>query len=74
MSSDKERRDILRWLSKLDFEDDHETLFLKRYGVTGKWLIEAQAFTDWLSEDKSSILWCYGNRMHSLSILKSTLN
>ncbi|KAL0632593.1 hypothetical protein Q9L58_008524 [Maublancomyces gigas] len=68
---DKERGDILRWLSKLDFEDDHETLFLKRYGVTGNWLIESQAFRDWIGADKSSILWCYGNPGAGKSVLAS---
>ncbi|KAL0631967.1 hypothetical protein Q9L58_009170 [Maublancomyces gigas] len=70
---DKERRDILHWMSKLDFEDDHETFFSKRYGDTGSWLIESQAFTDWLDADKSSVLWCYGRPGAGKSVLASLI-
>lgn len=59
---DKERRALLRWLSRLEFEDDHDILFSKRHGDTGNWLLESQEFKDWLSGDESCTLWCHGSR------------
>ena len=62
MVTDRKHRDILQWLSKDDFEATHERHWKKRFGNTGKWLLEHRDFVCWKEESNSGLLWCYGSR------------
>jgi hypothetical protein len=58
----EERRGFLHWISANDFEDDHDTIFAKRYPGTGTWLIQRIEFRQWFDGQKSALLWCFGKR------------
>ncbi|KAI5841806.1 ankyrin repeat-containing domain protein [Morchella snyderi] len=57
---DEKRREVFTWLSDLDFEEVHETQFLKRFGETGNWLLKDTGFTDWQNSSDSGLLWIHG--------------
>ncbi|KAF8248643.1 hypothetical protein K440DRAFT_642062 [Wilcoxina mikolae CBS 423.85] len=63
---DENRRKMLLWLSELDFDKEHDTIFAKRHPDTGRWLVESPEFEDWIDAKQSSMLWCYGNLLISL--------
>ncbi|KAI5839056.1 ankyrin repeat-containing domain protein [Morchella snyderi] len=67
------RRDILTWLSTHSPEDDHERIYSKRHGNTGKWFLESTEVQEWLEGLESTLLWCYGNPGVGKSVLTSTL-
>ena len=56
-----ERRDVLKWLSKVKYSDNHNFAKKDRFEGTGKWLLQKDAFDDWLKAE-SSILWVNGKR------------
>jgi hypothetical protein len=59
---DRERRDVLGWLSPLDFRTTQiDTLSRKQEG-TGQWLFKDPAFKRWLCGAERT-LWCSGIRM-----------
>jgi len=62
---DKNRRELLLWLSELDFNQDHDVIFKKRHPNTGNWLLDTQEYKDWDNANQSSLLWCYGHRKAS---------
>jgi len=47
----------------------HSELLHSHHPGTGLWVLETAAFKEWNTGDKA-ILWCYGNRMHHLTVLK----
>ncbi|KAF8241497.1 hypothetical protein K440DRAFT_503370, partial [Wilcoxina mikolae CBS 423.85] len=65
------RRQLLLWLSELDFDKEHDAIFVKRHQDTGRWLIDCPEFGDWIDAEKSSMLWCYGNPGVGKSVLVS---
>lgn len=59
---DRDRRDILGWLSPIDSRTRQiDTLSIRQEG-TGKWLFEEPAFEHWVC-GAERILWCFGIRM-----------
>jgi hypothetical protein len=66
-------QDILRWISKSDFDDQHAEHLSKWHVGTGSWLLDEDDFTDWrnglsMSDDAKpvpSVLWLYGIRKFS---------
>ncbi|KAI9722499.1 MAG: hypothetical protein M1828_004746 [Chrysothrix sp. TS-e1954] len=57
-------RDCVRALFITDPSDDMEAIQNKQDKVlegTGAWLLSDQAFTKWLNEDESSLLWLHGD-------------
>lgn len=56
------RHKVLSWLSELDFDHDHNRIFLKRYQDTGDWLVGSPKFKQWDDCKESSLLWCHGSR------------
>lgn len=59
-STGEERRNILGWLSKVDYGAHHEKARDLRFDGTGGWLFGKQEFEDWVESQYSSILWLYG--------------
>jgi ankyrin repeat domain-containing protein 50 len=62
LSAVEERRSFLRWLSEDNFEGDHDAIYSKRHRDTGTWIIQERKFQQWLNDDASSLLWCFGKR------------
>ncbi|KAF8539062.1 hypothetical protein BDD12DRAFT_738687, partial [Trichophaea hybrida] len=65
------RRQLLLWLSELDFDKEHDAIFVKRHQDTGRWLIDCPEFSDWIDSEESSMLWCYGHPGVGKSVLAS---
>ena len=59
---EEERRDLLLWLSQIDYESHHEDLRTGILPDSGQWLIQSQEFVEWSQSSASSILWLHGIR------------
>jgi hypothetical protein len=57
-------REILQWLSPLNFQQRQRDILAKRYPETGSWFLNLDKFRSWRDGDatKSSTLWCPGIR------------
>lgn len=53
---------ILDWLSRVDYEKDHQGAKNDRLEGTCGWLFEKQAFLEWRASSASGILWLHGDR------------
>jgi hypothetical protein len=58
----EKRRQALKWLPSIDFEEIHERNFSKRFDGTGEWLLKDRNYETWHGGDESRLLWCYGAR------------
>lgn len=71
---DRERNEILQWLSNKDFDLHQELMLDKRCSGTGDWLLEDERFKDWLSgAGKSRLLWCNGGAGTGKSVICSVV-
>ena len=59
---DQETRNIISWLSPLNFWIRHSDSLSRRHQGTGLWLVKTTGFQDWLS-GKDRVLWCPGIRI-----------
>ncbi|KAJ4288061.1 hypothetical protein N0V90_012078 [Kalmusia sp. IMI 367209] len=64
----KERSTFLSWLSDIDFEDVHQSIYAKKHKGTGDWLINEPKFQQWMRSPRSSLLWCNGKPGIELSL------
>jgi len=62
VSTDKE---ILDWISPLNFWTTHQDISRQRHAGTGNWFLEDPKFQSWLEglEGNKRVLWCPGDRM-----------
>lgn len=60
--SDPERAKILRWLSTIEYMDNHLDASEGRLEGTGEWLLRKKEFCEWKQSKKSTILWLHGIR------------
>lgn len=62
--SREQNRQILEWLSRLDFKEKHCDLRNRRHHGTGEWFLNEQKFKSWKDRlpDHPSTLWCTGIR------------
>lgn len=56
-----EERDLVHWLSPLDFSSKQSDALSRRQEGTGRWLLESNEFRSWL-ETAGRVLWCPGMR------------
>lgn len=56
-------REVLGWLSKVDFTAHHEKAQNVRFDGSGGWLFGKDALVSWLEADCSSAMWLYGKGM-----------
>jgi hypothetical protein len=56
---DQELRDILAWLSPLDFAAKHDAIRSRHEQGTCQWLLDSAAFKDW-ENATTRLLWCPG--------------
>lgn len=58
---DNRVREILEWLSSLNYQTKHVQVVQRRVSDTGKWLIETSEFRTFIQAGTASkLLWCYG--------------
>ena len=60
--ADQESREIVDWLSPLNFWTKQDDILSKKEEGTGGWIFEDPAFEDWINGTER-ILWCPGIRM-----------
>jgi hypothetical protein len=65
---DRDRRDILAWLSPIDSRTKQIDTLSRRQEGTGQWLFEEPAFERWLCSAEQT-LWCHGIRMSYFAFL-----
>lgn len=53
-------REILDWLSPLEYCNKQRDIASKRHEGTGKWFLVSEKFTAWLNGSADSVLWCPG--------------
>lgn len=58
---DQEDRDVVAWLSPLNFSAKQNDVAGRRHEGTGKWFLEADLFKAWLDGTEKA-LWCPGIR------------
>ena len=58
----EEDRDIIEWLSPLNYWTKQNDIFDWRHEGTGEWLIRHPEFEKWIEGD-TQVLWCPGNRI-----------
>jgi hypothetical protein len=59
---EKEVGDILKWISRIPYEDHHKSVCKGRTANTGGWLFEHAQYQKWQLSEKSTILWLHGIR------------
>lgn len=57
----QEDRDVVAWLSPLNFSAKQDDVSSRRQEGTGKWFLEADLFKAWLDGTEKA-LWCPGIR------------
>ncbi|KXG45996.1 uncharacterized protein PGRI_048520 [Penicillium griseofulvum] len=57
---EKEAGDILKWISRIPYEDHHRSVCKGRTANTGGWLFEHAQYQKWRLSEKSTILWIHG--------------
>lgn len=60
-----EERDLMNWLSPLDFLSKQSDALSRRQEGTGQWLLESNEFRSWLGIT-GRVLWCPGMREQCL--------
>lgn len=63
---DKKRGKILKWVSELDPEDQHNSARKNGTKFTCEWLLKDERYQAWESFEGSAILWLHGIREYSL--------
>lgn len=63
----RERLEILEWISKVQHGMNHETVKEKRTQSTCEWLLRHKHYLEWQDTSSSIILWLHGTRRFSMS-------
>lgn len=61
---DTKRRELLKWLSSVDYNAHHEKTRSLRFENTGSWMFGKTDFVNWIETDMSSIMWIYGKGVY----------
>ena len=62
MTGERLQRDIRSWLSPPDPWKNHNIAHESRHGVSGAWLVQGDALSEWSAFGPSSLLWLHGKR------------
>lgn len=60
--SDQERREILQWVSNVQYGRHYDDIERRRSPDTGDWLLRHGNFIEWLDSPGSSVIWLQGSR------------
>ena len=63
----RERLEILEWISNVQHGMNHETVKEKRTKSTCEWLLRRKRYLEWQDTSSSTILWLHGTRRFSTS-------
>ena len=63
---DRQKEQILDWLSPHEFQLKRRSLIEHRVEDTGGWLLEHPTFVLWEEGKSSKVLWCKGKRIKLL--------
>ncbi|KAH6665146.1 hypothetical protein B0J14DRAFT_492700 [Halenospora varia] len=69
---EKQRRELIAWLSPLNFAQTQENILSKWQPGTGVWFLEDKRFQEWKEENKP-LLWCTGIPGSGKSVLASVV-
>ena len=58
------RRNVRNWLSPPDPWKNHNVVHKSRHSGTGTWWIQGDAYAEWKSSGRSSLLWINGKRQY----------
>lgn len=70
--TDRDNREVLDWLSPLNFWIKQIDVFEKRHPETGTWLLQNEVFAEWLS-GTGKTLWCPGIPGAGKTVLASVI-
>ena len=69
---ERERNNILAWISSFDYEKKHHSIKTPRVDGTGEWLLQRPEFQKWRDERNATYtLWCHGLQGSGKSVLAS---
>ncbi len=69
---ERERNNILAWISSFDYEKKHHSIKTSRVDETDEWLLQRSEFQKWRDERNAIyILWCHGLQGSEKSVLAS---
>ncbi|KAL2060018.1 hypothetical protein VTL71DRAFT_9840 [Oculimacula yallundae] len=68
-----ERRQFLKWISDIDYEESFNAIIAKKHPGTGKWLLYHDTLQTWLAGTDPSLLWCHGKPGAGKSVLSSLI-
>ncbi|KAL9110561.1 MAG: hypothetical protein Q9227_004919 [Pyrenula ochraceoflavens] len=64
--SGTERSNVLQWISKVEYDDNHSSAKEGRVSDTGDWLLCHQQYKAWWNANTSATLWLHGIREQAL--------
>lgn len=67
---ERERLQILDWISKVLYGSNHRTVTDKRTMNTCEWLLKHQRYKEWQDASASIIFWLCGNRKLNISLVR----
>ncbi|KAJ5090117.1 NACHT nucleoside triphosphatase [Penicillium argentinense] len=70
---EKERIELLEWISAVPFRKHHYTVQEARTPGTGEWLLKHNYFCDWKAKRSSTLFWLQGNPGTGKTYLTSTV-
>lgn len=66
--NDRERRELLEWVSNFQYGRHHDEIEERREPNTGDWLVQDKRFCDWMNSPSDSTLWLQGSRELTYSL------
>lgn len=70
---EKIRREILRWLSDVQYKAHHKRIVSRCLKGTGQWMFKRQEFHKWLGAEGSAALWLHGIRKMTSSYMNNPI-
>ena len=58
----KRRTKVLKWISAIPYEDNHNTATMGHTSGTGEWLLQHDTYVKWRTSRACKVLWLYGIR------------
>ena len=65
----RNRGEMLRWISQIPHESDHEFARRDRLDGSGEWLLEREECKEWRNTSSSTIFWLHGIRRSASSAI-----
>ncbi|KAI1775102.1 ankyrin repeat-containing domain protein [Hypoxylon cercidicola] len=68
----EQQREVLRWLSQLDFNKEQTDFLRRRRKGTGNWILASEKYRQWITNPRQSLL-CHGIPRAGKTILAATV-